>query len=90
MRNHGIDVCRSHNKTIINAISTSQLLLFDMRDGWALLRGFLGIEAPSEPFPRVNEGDAVKNVVASVLQKSLLRIARNLACVVIVVATMSY
>jgi hypothetical protein len=30
-------------------------LVFDVREGWAPLCEFLGVEAPDEPFPRLNE-----------------------------------
>ena len=30
-------------------------VVFDVRQGWAPLCEFLGVEAPDEPFPRLNE-----------------------------------
>ena len=37
---------------------------------------------PEVPFPQVNEGDAVKQVVSHFVQRSMLLVARNVAVAV--------
>lgn len=37
------------------AIPAARLLVFDVADGWAPLCRFLGVPAPAEPFPHLNE-----------------------------------
>ena len=38
----------------------SRLLVFDVREGWAPLCDFLGVEVPDEPFPRLNEAQEMR------------------------------
>ena len=45
---------KAHNQAVLNAIPPEQLLVFDVREGWAPLCAFLGVDAPSEDFPRSN------------------------------------
>ena len=40
---------------VIEALPPERLLEFDVREGWGPLCRFLGLEAPSTAFPRVNE-----------------------------------
>lgn len=43
-----------HTEAVKAAIPENQLLVFDVREGWAPLCEFLGLQAPSTPFPRTN------------------------------------
>ena len=36
------------------AIPATQLLVYEVREGWEPLCGFLGLAMPDEPFPRTN------------------------------------
>jgi len=45
----------AHNDAVRAAIPARQLLVYQVRDGWAPLCEFLGAAVPSEPFPRTND-----------------------------------
>ncbi|KAJ5369635.1 hypothetical protein N7509_014247 [Penicillium cosmopolitanum] len=75
---NALEVYRKHNALIIAHTPPENLLLFNLEDGWKPLCAFLGMEIPQVPFPNVNEGDAVKDVVAAFTQKSMIRAVRNL------------
>lgn len=44
----------AHNMAIEASIDPKRLLIFEAEAGWRPLATFLGVEAPDEPFPRVN------------------------------------
>ncbi len=44
----------SHNDAVKEAIPASQLLIFEVKQGWEPLCTFLGVPAPTEAFPRTN------------------------------------
>lgn len=46
-----------YNERIQNLIPKEQLLIFDVKDGWAPLTEFLGVTPPEEPFPHVNDAE---------------------------------
>jgi len=54
-RAHAMEVFERHNEAVRLRVPPERLLVFDVRDGWAPLCDFLGVEAPDEPFPRLNE-----------------------------------
>ncbi|MHC4908154.1 MAG: sulfotransferase family protein [Planctomycetota bacterium] len=46
---------RAHNDAVMSTIPASQLLVFEVKDGWEPLCAFLGEPVPDEPFPRSND-----------------------------------
>ena len=44
----------AHNDAVKEAIPASQLLVFEVKDGWEPLCTFLGAPEPTEAFPRTN------------------------------------
>ncbi|MDT7799881.1 MAG: hypothetical protein QOI78_3314 [Actinomycetota bacterium] len=44
-----------HNAEVLAAVPAEKLLVYEVREGWEPLCGFLGADVPSEPFPRVND-----------------------------------
>ena len=44
----------AHNEAVKEAIPASQLLLFEVKQGWGPLCDFLGVPVPAEAFPRTN------------------------------------
>lgn len=48
---------REHEEKVRTSISADRLLVFDPKDGWEPLCRFLGVPAPSGPFPRSNHRD---------------------------------
>jgi hypothetical protein len=55
-RAHALDVFAAHNAAVERTIAPDRLLVFDVRDGWEPLCGFLGAPVPDEPFPHLNDG----------------------------------
>lgn len=49
-----INVYQNHIQTVTSLIPKDNLLCFDVKSGWQPLCSFLGVDVPSEPFPRVN------------------------------------
>ena len=50
-----MEVFERHNEAVGRRVPPERLLVFDVREGWAPLGDFLGVDAPEEPFPRLNE-----------------------------------
>ncbi|MFI9554666.1 sulfotransferase family protein [Nonomuraea endophytica] len=53
-----------HTETVRRTIAPERLLVFDVREGWEPLCAFLGAEVPDEPFPHLNDADAIKVMMA--------------------------
>jgi hypothetical protein len=45
----------AHNEAVKATIPSRQLLVFQVKDGWAPLCDFLGVAVPDEDFPRTND-----------------------------------
>lgn len=45
---------KAHNEAVKQTIPADQLLLFEVKQGWAPLCEFLGVPVPDEDFPRTN------------------------------------
>jgi hypothetical protein len=54
-RDYAIGVFEQHNTDVQKTVPPERLLVFNVADGWAPLCEFLGVEAPDEPFPRLND-----------------------------------
>ena len=54
-RAYAMEVFERHNEAVRRRVPPERLLVFDVREGWAPLCDFLGVEAPDEPFPCLNE-----------------------------------
>eukprot|EP00035_Acanthoeca_spectabilis_P021629 m.439239 g.439239 ORF g.439239 m.439239 type:complete len:258 (-) comp18359_c0_seq1:102-875(-) len=50
----------AHSALVISTVPKDQLLVFNVKEGWAPLCAFLGKEVPTEPFPFVNESADLK------------------------------
>ena len=46
-----------HSEQVKADIPADRLLVFEMKDGWEPLCGFLGAPLPDTPFPRSNNRD---------------------------------
>ena len=84
---HAIETFRRHNDEVRRRVPPGRLLVFDVREGWAPLCDFLGVEAPDEPFPHLND--------AREMQRRLLGLAAASAAAPIligagVVAALAY
>ncbi len=54
----------AHAAAVKAAIPAERLLVFQVKEGWAPLCAFLGVEAPNEPFPRTNDRSEFWDLVA--------------------------
>jgi hypothetical protein len=55
-REHVIRRYEEHNARVREGVPPERLLVFEVAQGWDPLCEFLGVEAPDEPFPHLNEG----------------------------------
>lgn len=54
-RQRAIERYEQHVREVTEHVPAERLLVFRATDGWQPLCDFLAVEAPDEPFPRVNE-----------------------------------
>jgi hypothetical protein len=54
-RSYAIETFRRHNEEVRRRVSPERLLIYDVKEGWAPLCDFLGVEVPDEPFPHLND-----------------------------------
>lgn len=54
----------AHNEAAKATIPPSQLLVYQVKEGWGPLCAFLGVSTPSEPFPRTNNRSEFWDLVA--------------------------
>ena len=66
-------------------IPRSQLLVYDVRDGWAPLCEFLKVEIPNEPFPRENDSEATRELYIGQMAYGLFHYAMYISgCVAVI------
>ena len=46
-----------HNAEVRNVIPAERLLVYEISEGWAPLRNFLGVDVPDQPFPHSNTSE---------------------------------
>jgi hypothetical protein len=51
---HAREIYEAHNRSVIEAVPTDRLLVYDVAAGWAPLCAFLERSIPSKPFPHLN------------------------------------
>ncbi|WP_407564738.1 sulfotransferase family protein [Streptomyces sp. 184] len=51
---YAMNVYRRYNQEVIETVDAERLLVYDVKQGWGPLCGFLGIEVPDREFPHVN------------------------------------
>ncbi|KAI7233533.1 hypothetical protein KC343_g3415 [Hortaea werneckii] len=67
----GPEVYDRHNKMIKALIPESQLLIFDVRQGWEPLCEFLDVPVPGEPFPNTNDAAAMRAIYTGMMSFGL-------------------
>jgi hypothetical protein len=65
-----IAVYQAHNQAVLAGVPTAQLLTYDVSEGWGPLCAFLGVDAPAEPFPNVNDRSQFAAVQRDALRRS--------------------
>ncbi|CAA9461519.1 MAG: hypothetical protein AVDCRST_MAG02-3034 [uncultured Rubrobacteraceae bacterium] len=54
-RRHAIETFRRHNEEVRCRVPPERLLVYDVKEGWAPLCDFFGVEVPDRPFPHLND-----------------------------------
>ena len=54
-KRYAMEVFERHNLSVRESIDPSRLLVYEVKQGWDPLCAFLGVTAPDEPFPRLND-----------------------------------
>jgi hypothetical protein len=54
-RSYAIETYKSHNAEVRRQVPPERLLVYDVKEGWAPLCDFLGVEVPDQPFPHLND-----------------------------------
>mmetsp|Transcript_7537 Transcript_7537/g.17718 ORF Transcript_7537/g.17718 Transcript_7537/m.17718 type:complete len:99 (-) Transcript_7537:51-347(-) len=63
---------RRHVEQVTSTIPPSQLLIWDVKEGWEPLCRFLGHPVPAVPFPHVNDAAALKVALGAVRWMTIL------------------
>lgn len=79
-------IYREHYALVRSITPKERLLEFDFKDGWRPLCEFLGKDEPTVPFPKLNEGDTIKERVHDFQKQCLGNVLRNLAIAVVSLA----
>ena len=70
-KHHAIEVFNRHNEEVQRRVPQEQLLVYEVKDGWAPLCEFLGVEQPEEPFPRLNDATEMRRRIVGVRAATL-------------------
>ena len=54
-KSYAIETFRRHNEEARRQVPPQRLLVYDVKERWAPLCDFLGVEVPDEPFPHLND-----------------------------------
>jgi hypothetical protein len=54
-RSYAIETYKRHNAEARRQVPPERLLVYDVKEGWAPLCDFLGVEVPDQPFPHLND-----------------------------------
>lgn len=71
-------VYREHYAHVRAITPKEKLLNFQLKEGWGPLREFLGKDVPGVPFPRLHEGDTLRERVREFQVRGMLNVVRNL------------
>jgi hypothetical protein len=62
-KEYAIAFFNRHIRHIKDLVPRDKLLVFDAKEGWEPLCGFLGVPAPDKPFPRLNDTAAFQEMM---------------------------
>ena len=65
-RAHAIGVFAAHNGAVQRSVPSDRLLIFQVDQGWQPLCDHLGVDVPAEPFPHINQGQSIRELVQTV------------------------
>src|SRR5829696_2257851 len=84
-RDYAMEVFERHNEAVLGRVPPERLLVFAVREGWAPLCDFLGVEVPDGHFPRLNEARQMRRRLLGLV--ALSAVAPALAVLAGVAAT---
>ena len=61
---------QQHTEAVKALIPSERLLVYSVREGWGPLCDFLGVDAPQQPFPRLNKREGFRELAMSLFSKS--------------------
>jgi len=56
---------KRHNAEVEKTLPKQRVLIYEVKQGWGPLCAFLGVPAPSTPFPHVNSREEMKTMMAT-------------------------
>jgi Sulfotransferase domain len=59
-RGYAIETFERHNEEVEQRVPAEKLLVYEVKEGWAPLCEFLGVEVPDEPFPHLNDAEVFR------------------------------
>jgi len=59
-REHAIETFERHNEEVEQRVPAEKLLVYEVKEGWAPLCEFLGVEVPDQPFPHLNDAEVFR------------------------------
>ncbi|HUR01256.1 MAG TPA: sulfotransferase [Nonomuraea sp.] len=69
-----IEAYHRHVATVQASLPASRLLVFDVREGWEPLCGFLDVEVPAdEPFPHLNDSESMQRMLEGMMAGNSLQ-----------------
>nr|WP_255746838.1 sulfotransferase family protein [Lysobacter sp. CFH 32150] len=66
-RDSNIRVFNAHNESVRRDVPAHKLLEFKVTDGWEPLCGFLDVDVPDAPFPRLNDRESTRGILQGAL-----------------------
>ena len=60
-REHAIGLYRRHNEQVMSTVPRERLLVYEIAQGWEPLSEFLGVQAPTAPFPHLNRAQEIRS-----------------------------
>merc|ERR1711892_713156 len=81
-----VDFFKSHRDEVCSQVPSSQLLVFDVREGWEPLCKFLDVPMPDAPFPNINKTAEVGflfKIIKIVVWLAILGVSVLLLCTVL-------
>jgi hypothetical protein len=67
-REHAIETFERHNEEVKQRVPPEKLLVYDVKEGWAPLCEFLGVDIPDQPFPHLNDTEVFRGRIRRMRQ----------------------
>lgn len=61
-KDFAIEVFNRHNEAVKASVPADRLLVFEVQQGWGPLCDFLGVDAPTDAFPHLNDAETFRQM----------------------------